>query len=162
VVAENPPAELAGELRELLRASLPQYMIPASFVVLDAFPLSPNGKVDRNRLPLPVRFDSEQIDYVSPRTSTEEILAGIWAEILGLERVGIDVDFFKLGGHSLMAIQIIFRVREAFQIDLPLRRFFETRTIATLAETVEELILKTIDSLSEEEVRRFVQGSSAG
>jgi acyl carrier protein len=89
-------------------------------------------------------------------------LAGTWSEILGLERVGIDDNFFKLGGHSLLATQIIIRVREAFQIDLPMRRLFETPTIAALAEAIEELILKKIDSLSEEEVQRFAHGTASG
>jgi amino acid adenylation domain-containing protein len=160
VVAKNPSADLVGELRALLRASLPEYMIPAAFVLLDAFALTHNGKIDRKQLPFPGRSDSEQIAYVGPRTPTEEILAGAWAEVLGLERVGIDDNFFKLGGHSLLATRIIVRVREAFQIDLPMRRLFETPTIAMLAKTIEELILKKIDSLSEEEVRRFAYGAA--
>ena len=162
VAAGNRPAGLVSELCAQLRAGLPEYMIPAAFVLLDALPLTPNGKIDRKQLSAPVRADSEQVAYVAPRTPTEELLARIWAEVLGLERVGIDDNFFKLGGHSLLATQIIIRGRQAFQVDLPLRRLFEMPTIAALAGTIEELILNKIDSLSEDELRRFAHGAAPG
>lgn len=107
VVAENSPADLVGELRVHLRASLPEYMVPAHFVSLNALPLTPNGKVDRKALPAPERSAADEASYVAPRTPTQEILAGAWAEVLGVERVGVEDNFFELGGHSLLAMRVV-------------------------------------------------------
>ena len=136
VVAEKPSADLVCELRALLRASLPEYMVPAAFVLLDSFALTPNGKIDRKRLPVPRHPDSEQIACLAPRTPTEEILAGTWAEVLGLERVGIDKDFFELGGNSLLAMRVVSRVRQALAVELPLRDLFAAPTVARLAARI--------------------------
>jgi len=126
------------ELRSSLRAKLPEYMVPAAFVLLDTLPLTPNGKVDRRALPRPnqERPTLENV-FAAPRTLVEEVLAGIWANVLGLTQVGIHDNFFALGGHSLLATQVIARVREAFQVALPLRRVFEAPTVADLAEYIE-------------------------
>lgn len=125
-------------LRAFLGMSLPSPMIPSAFVLLDALPLTPNGKVDRNALPTPEPSPPEPEDaYVAPRTPVEEVVARIWAEVLRLERIGVTADFFALGGHSLRATQIISRVREAFQVELPLRALFEVPTVAGLAREVE-------------------------
>ena len=127
----------AEVLRRALREKLPDYMVPAACVVLPALPLTLNGKVDRRALPAPERLISEE-SYVAPRTPVEEVLAGIWAEVLGLERVGAKGHFFELGGHSLLATRVTSRLRSAFGIELPLRTLFERPTVAELAAFVEE------------------------
>jgi amino acid adenylation domain-containing protein len=126
---------LAGELRASLEVRLPGHMIPSAFVLLPALPLTPNGKVDRRALPAPEWRAGA--DAVAPRTPLEEVLAGIWCEVLGVERVSVRDDFFRLGGHSLLATQLIARMRQMFQVELPLRRLFETPTIEALALAVE-------------------------
>jgi acyl carrier protein len=123
----------ADALRAHLRASLPDYMVPSAFVRLEALPLTPNGKVDRKALPAPGAADLATGAYVAPRSHTETVLAGIFAEVLGLERVGVDDDFFALGGHSLLATQIASRVREAFDVELPLHELFGSPTIGQIA-----------------------------
>ncbi len=129
---------LVGDLRAFLKTRLPDYMVPAAFVLLDAFPITPNGKVDRRALLTPRQADLESPDeFVPPRTPTEEILVGIWAQVLGIERIGVYANFFELGGHSLSATQLVSRVREAFQIELPLRSLFESPTVAGLAQVIE-------------------------
>ncbi|WP_342374022.1 non-ribosomal peptide synthase/polyketide synthase [Myxococcus stipitatus] len=125
-------------LRASLRQRLPEYMVPSAFMALDALPLTPNGKVDRKALPALDPGRSEPgTEYVAPRTSTEEALARVWSELLGVERVGALDDFFELGGHSLLATQVIARVRTLFATELPLRELFEARTVAALASRIE-------------------------
>ncbi|HSF39927.1 MAG TPA: amino acid adenylation domain-containing protein [Thermoanaerobaculia bacterium] len=128
-------APTPGELRDLLRRSLPDYMFPAAFVALSAFPLTPSGKVDRKSLPVPDTAGPET--EAAPLTPVEEVVAAIWAEVLHRERVGTQESFFDLGGHSLLATQVISRVRTALGVDLPLQRMFETPTVAGLARAVE-------------------------
>ena len=130
----------SSDLRSFLKTKLPNYMIPAAFVVLEALPLTPNGKVDRQILPAP-DFASAGLPEISqlPRTSVEAELAQIWAEILGLEQVGISDNFFELGGHSLLATQLVSRIRDRTQVKVPLRRIFETPTIAELAQYIEAM-----------------------
>ncbi|HYH81525.1 MAG TPA: amino acid adenylation domain-containing protein, partial [Longimicrobium sp.] len=132
------PSALTRDLRELGRERLPEHMVPSAFVFLDALPLTPNGKVDRKALPAP-ELASAKDRYVAPRTPTEEVLAGIWAEVLRLERVGVEESFFDLGGHSLLATRVVSRVRELFGVELPLRALFEGPTVAELAGRVEEI-----------------------
>jgi len=114
-------------------------MVPSAFVVLDALPLTSSGKVDRRALPAVDRpgFSAEAA-YTQPRTPTEEQLAGIWEEVLGLERVGVHDDFFELGGHSLLATRVVWRVHDAFGVELPLLSIFKEPTVAGLAERLEE------------------------
>ncbi|MES1211197.1 MAG: phosphopantetheine-binding protein, partial [Acidobacteriota bacterium] len=117
---------------------LPEPMVPSAFVVLESWPLTPNGKVDRKALPAPDR----QIDasrYVAPGDAVEELLAGIWAEVLRLDRVGVHDDFFTIGGHSMLATQVMSRLREG-GVDLPLRTLFERPTIRALAEPVRAVL----------------------
>ncbi len=129
---------LVPELRAWLRERLPEYMVPGALVVMDALPLTLNGKVDRRALPAPEDAVPDAA-YRAPRTDAEEILAGIWAEVLGLERVGVDAGFFDLGGHSLLATQVVSRARRAFGLEVPLRMLFEAPTLAALAGRIEEL-----------------------
>jgi acyl carrier protein len=157
VVAE-PEARLeVADLRAFLRDRLPDYMIPAGFLFLDSLPLTANGKIDRKALPV---FDQaaaqSRREYVTPRSETEAALATICAETLGVERLGIHDDFFEMGGDSLMAIRAIFRIRKAVGVELPVRSFFDSPTVAGLAEVVEGLILDQIESLSDEEVHELL------
>ncbi|MEK7324880.1 MAG: non-ribosomal peptide synthetase, partial [Chloroflexota bacterium] len=125
---------LSADLQNFLRQKLPVYMIPSAFVMMDALPLNISGKVDRRALPEPEGLQPELTSpFVAPRTPIEEELAQIWAGVLGVNRIGIHDSFFELGGHSLLATQLISRVREAFNVELPLRNLFETPTIAGLA-----------------------------
>jgi acyl carrier protein len=126
----------AHELREWLRARLPEYMIPSAFVAHAALPLSPSGKVDRKAL-LGAEWRSAGDKQVAPRTPVEEMLAGIWAEVLGIERVGATDHFFDLGGHSLVATRVTSRLRSAFGVEVPLRDLFEAPVLADLAGRVE-------------------------
>ncbi|HEX8273806.1 MAG TPA: amino acid adenylation domain-containing protein, partial [Longimicrobiaceae bacterium] len=137
VVAEGAAVSPA-ELRAHLGGRLPEHMVPGGFVVLDRLPLTSNGKVDRRALPAPEHAaDAER--YVAPRTPAEEVLAGIWGEVLGVERVGVEDGFFELGGHSLLATRVVSRTREVLAVELPLRALFEAPTVAGLAERVEAL-----------------------
>jgi amino acid adenylation domain-containing protein len=128
----------ADEVREHLRRTLPDYMVPAAFVVLQALPLTPNGKLDRKALPAP-ELASGEAAYVAPRTPTEEVLAGVWAEMLGRERVGAEESFFDLGGHSLLATRVAARVRAVFGVELPLRAVFERSVLRELAAEIDRL-----------------------
>jgi alpha-ketoglutarate-dependent taurine dioxygenase/acyl carrier protein len=138
IVPQEKPGSTVSELRSFLKQKLPDYMVPSAFVMLDSLPLTPNGKVDRRALPVPdrTRIEAEKT-FTSPRTPIEEVLAGIWAQVLGCESVGIHDNFFELGGHSLLATQIIGRLRSVFQVELPLRCLFESPTIAGLAKSIE-------------------------
>jgi acyl carrier protein len=132
-------------LREFLQEKLPDYMLPSFFVSLDALPLTPNGKVDRNVLPAP-NLSISDVGFVPPRSATEAMLANIYSDVLELEKVGIHDNFFELGGHSLLATRVISRLRETFEVELPLRRLFEKPAIADLAEHIETLQLTLIQT----------------
>ncbi|GJJ00870.1 hypothetical protein RugamoR64_14080 [Duganella rhizosphaerae] len=130
----------ASELDAHLRALLPAYMLPSCYLPLERLPLSANGKVDRTRLPDPQAGDGGAMQgFVSPRTLNEEILATIWIQMFGVSRVGVHDSFFALGGHSLLAFQLVSKVRDAFQVDLPLQQLFINPTIAGLARAISEL-----------------------
>ncbi|MCI0724046.1 MAG: amino acid adenylation domain-containing protein, partial [Acidobacteria bacterium] len=130
--------KLMPQLRRFLQQRLPEHMVPSAFVTLDALPLTPSGKIDRRALPTPDHTrPGLEPDFVTPRTPVEQALIDIWSEVLGLDQVGIHDDFFELGGHSLLATQVISRVRDALQLDVPLRRLFETSTVAGLAQIIE-------------------------
>jgi amino acid adenylation domain-containing protein/FkbM family methyltransferase len=140
LVLSKNSGSTTSELRGFLQQKLPDYMIPSVFVFLESLPLTPNGKIDRRALPAPDHARPEMEEgYVAPRTLIEELIAEIWAEVLKLEKIGIHDNFFDLGGHSLVATQVISRARESFQVELPLRRLFESPTIAGLAERIEEV-----------------------
>ena len=128
-----------AELRRFLEAKLPNYMLPTAFVILEALPLTPNGKIDRRALPAPdpTQLISES-NIIAPSTPVEEMLAGIWAEVLGIKKVGIHDNFFELGGHSLLATRVISQLRQVFKVELPLRCLFNQPTVAGLAKEIEK------------------------
>ncbi|CAM4017544.1 amino acid adenylation domain-containing protein [Corallococcus exiguus] len=128
-----------SEVRASLASHLPEYMVPSAFVLLDALPLSSNGKVNRKALPLPDADASRAASFVPPRSRTEALLCGLFARLLRLERVGIDDDFFALGGHSLLATRLVAHVREALGLELPLRALFEASSPALLAQRLDAL-----------------------
>ena len=136
IVPKRKPAPSSSDLRHFLQARLPDYMLPAAFAILKAFPLTANGKINRRALPAPERVCPE-IAYVAPRSPVEQQLAEIWAKVLGLERVGIHENFFELGGHSLLLTQLLVQVRDRFQVDLSLGNLFEAPTVLGLAEKIE-------------------------
>ncbi|HEX8650921.1 MAG TPA: amino acid adenylation domain-containing protein, partial [Pyrinomonadaceae bacterium] len=130
--------QLVPQLRSFLSEKLPEYMLPSAFVLLDELPLTPNGKVDRRALPPPDQArPSLEEGYIAPSTPVEELLTNIWAEVLGIEQVGVRDNFFELGGHSLLVTQLISRVRERCAVELPLRSLFESPTVAELAAKIE-------------------------
>jgi amino acid adenylation domain-containing protein len=131
-VAVAAPALQVSDLRSHLAERLPEYMVPSSFVLLSALPRTANGKVDRQALPAPADTEDTEL-FVAPRTPVEEALCRIWSQLLGVEQIGINNSFFDLGGHSLMAMQLLSRLRGIFQLELPLRVVFEAPTIAKLA-----------------------------
>ena len=168
VVAREELPPTTSEMRDYLRRTLPEYMTPSSFVVLEALPLTATGKVDRNALPVPEQARPELAQvYVAPRTAVEEVLCGIFSEVLQIEPVGVRDSFFELGGHSLLATQIASRARAAFQVELPLRRLFEAPTVEQLAaailndkerarvEHTAELLLK-LATLSDEDAAQLL------
>ncbi|WP_434300845.1 amino acid adenylation domain-containing protein [Corallococcus exiguus] len=128
-----------SSLREHLRRGLPEYMVPSAFVVLAALPLTPNGKVDRKALPAPEGrgLEPRREAFVAPRTPIEERVAGLWARLLQVERVGLHDDFFELGGHSLLAARLVAAVRASFGVEVPLRDVFSAPTVAGLAERLQ-------------------------
>lgn len=156
VKSETPPLQ---ELRQLVKEQLPAYMVPSAFIMMDAFPTTPNGKVDRRALPPPAT-DNQAIEdsYVAPTNTIEEILAEIWGEVMGRKQIGIFDNFFELGGHSLLAVQVISRARKAFEIEIPLRSIFESPTIAELALAIEDALLKEVEA----EEAEFAEDVEAG
>lgn len=142
----NSPNLLIHELQSYLKGKLPQFMIPSFLVLLEAFPLTPNGKLDRDALPAPDPKARYEITYIEPKTDTEKQIAAVWQDLLLVEKVGVDDNFFNLGGHSLLATQMISRLRAAFEIDLPLRTVFEQPTVAALASIVTERLLAEAES----------------
>ncbi|MDF5732301.1 MAG: amino acid adenylation domain-containing protein, partial [Rhizonema sp. PD38] len=134
VVAQQGCTSTKGsELRQFLKAKLPEYMVPHAFVMLESLPVSPSGKVDRRALPTPELQSTNSDKYVAPRNPIEEMLVQIWAQVLKVEQVGIHDNFFELGGHSLLATQLISCSRNIFKVELPLRELFDTSTLVELA-----------------------------
>lgn len=148
----------AEAMRAFLAERLPDLMIPAHFMQLDTLPLTPNGKVNRAALPDPTDNRSASTAYVAPESEIEHIIAGIWSQVLRVERVGVHDNFFALGGHSLPAIRIVARINAAFTITLPLETFFAHPTVAALAAAVEDILLSEIDALSDAEVAALLGG----
>lgn len=137
VVAHPNQSPHTGELQNYLRAKMPDYMVPSVFVMLERLPLTPNGKLNRRALPEPDRSRPElEKECVAPRTGVEKTVAEIWAEVLGLERVGVYDNFFELGGHSLLVMQVVSRIYKAFKVELPLRDFFKAPTVVDLVMAI--------------------------
>jgi acyl carrier protein len=139
VVPRKEGSPAAEDLRRFLRERLPDYMVPSAVVLLPELPVTPNGKVDRKALPAPERPAPSSDGSDRPRGPVEEILAGIWCDVLQLQSVGAQDDFFELGGHSLLATQVVTRIRESFGVELPLRGLFEASTLTELAARIEQL-----------------------
>ncbi|HET7228396.1 MAG TPA: amino acid adenylation domain-containing protein, partial [Longimicrobium sp.] len=153
---EAPPADA---LRAFLRERLPEHMVPAAFVALDAIPLSPSGKADRRALPAPDRAAGGTAAYVAPRSTTEAVLAEIWAGVLGVERVGVHDHFFDRGGSSLGAVQVVSRVHQEFGVSLPLHALFQAPTIEALSLHIARAQL---ESQPHDEVLRLLAELEAG
>jgi acyl carrier protein len=158
-----------NEIRRFLKQRLPDSMIPSTFVILDTLPLTPNGKVNRRALPAPdVQYIELEAQHVAPRTEVERTIANIWQDVLQIEKAGIHDNFFELGGHSLLATLLISRLREAFQVELPLRSLFEMPTVAELSVTITQRkaeqadnhtlarMLAELDQLSADEVKALL------
>ncbi len=145
-----------NSIRSFLQRKLPESMLPL-IVTLKTLPLNPNGKVDRWQLPAPDQVQP-LANFVAPRTNVEQVIAEIWAEVLSLERVGIHDNFFELGGHSLLATQVISRLRQAFQVELPLRYLFDTPTVADLAVAIAQKIAEQTDSELLEQMLAELEG----
>ncbi|MEA2491913.1 MAG: hypothetical protein QOH21_3705, partial [Acidobacteriota bacterium] len=167
VVAESAVISTT-DLRTHLRAALPEYMVPSAFVVMEKLPISPNGKVDRRALPAPELSDLTAELSAAPRTEDEKQLAAMWCDVLGLPRVGIHDDFFALGGHSLLATQLLSRISRDMGAEIPLRKLFDTPTVAGLAEAIAAerissadqdglaALLQRIEGLSDEEIQAML------
>jgi 2-polyprenyl-3-methyl-5-hydroxy-6-metoxy-1,4-benzoquinol methylase len=174
-VSRESAAHLTTDLGEYMQRLLPHYMQPSEIVVLDRFPLNPNGKVDIKALPPPAGTRPElPRAFVPPSTALEQVLCGIWSDVLQIDRVGLHDSFFDLGGHSLLATRAVSRIRDALEIDLPLRRLFETLTVARLAQSIlvetpdpallarrAELVLD-LSRMSEEDVDEQLAMNTAG
>ncbi len=153
VAREGAAVPAPQELRDFLRSRLPEYAVPTAWMALERLPLSPNGKVDRRALPEPEAAAAGRgQEYVAPRSEVEEAVAGIFAEIVGVEKVGVFDNFFDLGGHSLLATQATWSLRETFGVELALRTLFEAPTVAELAGVIEDRIIEQIEAMSEDEV----------
>ncbi|KAA3617203.1 MAG: amino acid adenylation domain-containing protein [Calditrichaeota bacterium] len=138
IVAENNEHPEIQSLKDFIKKDLPEYMVPLAFLNLEAFPLTSSGKIDRRALPKPDSLElSSSVEFVAPRNQVEELLAGLWGDILKVSRVGINDNFFDLGGHSLLATQLISRIRDAFDVELPLKALFDDPTIANLTTQID-------------------------
>lgn len=140
LVAQQDDGPAVAELRRALAETLPEYMVPSHFVFLSALPLSPNGKLDRSALPAPDKARREPAaEFAPPRTPLEEVVSAVWRTLLDVDRVGVFDDFFELGGHSLLATQITSRIRDIFELEVPLRDFFQALTVERQAELIQAL-----------------------
>jgi amino acid adenylation domain-containing protein len=151
IVPNKGQALTSSQLRQFSKQKLPSYMVPSVYMMLEFLPLTPNGKVDRRLLPAvdSLSLDLKE-DYVAPRTTVEEELAGIWAKVLGKQQVGVHDNFFELGGHSLLATQLTSRIRDRFKVELPVRILFESPTVGMLARHIEAICwaAKNSDTMS--------------
>ena len=158
VLVSRAESTTSDTLRTYLKRKLPEYMLPSWIVILDQLPLTPSGKLDRRGLPEP-SSSPEQHTYLAPRTEVEQAVARIWAELLRVPRVGLDNSFFELGGHSLLGIQMIARIREAFQVKLPVHVLFQNATVASLADRIAQA-LRQPKSLELPEIKPLPRNTS--
>ena len=161
-IVADQPIPTTSELHAHVARSLPQHMVPSVFVFLDAIPLTVNGKTDHKALPAPALRRDLAVELVKPRNPTEEVIAAIWTELLGIDDVGMHDDFFELGGHSLLGTRVMSRIGQAFAIDAPLRVLFDGPSVELMALAVEELIMNEIDQLSDEEAEARLAHYSTG
>lgn len=160
-VVGNASIPTPGEWRTFLIQRLPEYMIPPVFVSLEELPLLPNGKVNRRALPAADASRPElRRAFVAPENPTQERLAEIWMSVLGIDRVGIYDDFFELGGDSILATRLVSRIRRIFEVELPLRELFWKSTVFELAAAIEELVIRQLENLSEEEAQQLLHNES--
>ena len=124
-------------MREDLQRRMPEYMVPGAIVKMEEMPLTANGKLDRGALPKP-EMGAAAAEYEGPRTAVEEIVSGIWGEVLRVEKVGVRENFFEMGGHSLLATQVVSRVRKVFGVEVSLRKVFTEPTVGAMAREVEQ------------------------
>jgi acyl carrier protein len=171
-VVVNEQAETSSAaLHDFLRQRLPEHMIPAAFVMMDKLPVTANGKLDRQSLPAPDESQQPRVrEFVAPRSPVEESLVEVWRDVLGVERVGVHDNFFELRGNSLLAVRLISRLRQMFQVDLPLHLLFEAPTVAQLAVSIAQAqfgnqedesdevtrLLEELEQLSDEAVRALL------
>ena len=161
----------AGELRDYVKGLLPDYMVPGVFMLLDKFPLTTNGKIDLKALPQPGEATLEpEADYVAPRNAVEETIVGLWSKLLGVARVGVNDNFFALGGNSIFAIQLTSRLNKAFELELQLRVIYDQPTLAALAATIVQTqaeqadaaelsrLLAELEDLSEDDAMTMLAG----
>ncbi|MFI6808969.1 amino acid adenylation domain-containing protein [Streptomyces luteogriseus] len=149
--------DVPRDLRDFLGTTLPRYMVPDVYVEIDALPLTANGKVDRRALVVPERVAEESAaPYEAPRTPVEEVVAEVWASMLGIERVGVHDNFFALGGDSLMAMRAVVHLRKALGTELPIRVLFDSQTLEETALVIEDHLLAEIEELSEEEAQALL------
>ncbi len=147
IVPQSEKTITINEIRQFLKAQLPGYMIPNAFVILDALPLTANGKIDSRALPPPESSSEASDKYAAPRTPIEDILVTVWSEVLKVEKVGINDNFFELGGHSLLATKLVAQIRDRLKVELPLRQLFNSATLAELAQGIEQLKQQKSDTI---------------
>jgi hypothetical protein len=163
VDAEPDQHELQAHLAEWL----PEFMLPAAIVIVEEFPLTSSGKIDKRALPDPDLAEAQGAGYVAPRTPVEEAVAGIWTQVLGLPQIGVEDDFFSLGGHSLLATRVVAQVRTDFAVELPLHSLFTCPTVASLAEEIVRMmgaaeaeetarLVAELEGMSDEEAERLL------
>jgi len=157
--SDGPPD--ASLLRAYLRTQLPDYMLPALFIFLEVWPLTPNGKVDKQALPIPEAADrAKGTSYAAPRNVLEELLVEVWQEVIKLEGIGIHDNFFELGGQSLLATRVIARLRQALELDIPLRILFEHPTVAQFASVIDTQLFKAFPDRATDEPENFPNTNS--
>jgi amino acid adenylation domain-containing protein len=161
LVAKQEASRNVSELRNYLKDRLPDYMLPSAFVFLDALPLTRQGKLDRRALPAP---DAERpalaAAFLAPQTPTEKSLASIWTKLLDINRVGVNDNYFELGGDSLLATQLVSQMRGVFEVELPLVELFRHPTLAELAASIEEAIIEQMEEISDEEAEQLLKNES--
>jgi amino acid adenylation domain-containing protein len=147
-----------SHLRSFLKERVPEYMLPSAFVFLEQLPLTPNGKVDKKALPAhDIERPELETAFVAPQTPTEQRLAALWTELLGIDRAGLYDNYFELGGDSLLATQLASQIRKVFEVELPLTDLFRHPTLAELSAIIEEAVMTQMEEMSDEEVEQSLQ-----